>query len=106
MFNLIDNAISFSPEHASIIITMTQQENKVEISIEDEGSGIPDYAVEHIFERFYSLPRSGQTQKSAGLGLCFVKEIARLHGGNIELQNSKARGVIAKLSLSVNSLAN
>lgn len=106
LFNLIDNAISFSPEHARIIITMTQQENNVIISIEDEGSGIPDYAVEHIFERFYSLPRSGDKQKSTGLGLCFVKEIARLHGGNIELQNNKMGGVIAKLSLSVNSLEN
>ena len=101
MFNLIDNAISFSPEHASIIIKMTQQENKVEISIEDEGSGIPDYALAHIFERFYSLPRLGDKQKSTGLGLCVVKEIAGLHGGNIELENRKTPGVIAKLSLSV-----
>jgi len=100
--NLINNAISFSPEHANIIITVTALEHKVEICIEDEGSGIPEYASAHIFERFYSLPRLGEKQKSTGLGLCFVKEIARLHGGKIELQNRDPHGVIAKLYLKLN----
>jgi two-component system sensor histidine kinase CreC len=102
LFNLIDNAISFSPKQATIFITVIQQENKIEICIEDEGSGIPDYALPHIFERFYSLPRSGENQKSTGLGLCFVKEIARLHNGSIELTNRKTQGVSARLSLHSN----
>ncbi len=95
--NLINNAISFSPADANISITVTTLENEVEICIEDEGDGIPDYAAAHIFDRFYSLPRSGEKQKSTGLGLCFVKEIARLHGGKIELQYRESHGVIAKL---------
>ena len=44
----------------------------------DSGSGIPDYALERIFERFYSLPRENGL-KSSGLGLAFVQEVARLH---------------------------
>lgn len=99
LFNLIDNAISFSPEHANITIDAKQQEKMLIISIADEGKGIPDYALPHIFERFYSLPRSTEKQKSTGLGLCFVKEIARLHGGNIELHNKEPHGVVAVLNL-------
>jgi two-component system sensor histidine kinase CreC len=99
LLNLIDNAISFSPEYAKINIMITQQENSVEILIEDEGSGIPDYALAHIFERFYSLPRQGENKKSTGLGLCFVKEIARLHHGSIELSNRKPQGISARLNL-------
>ena len=102
LVNLIENAISFSPANANIIITVTALEHKMEICIEDEGSGIPEYAKAHIFERFYSLPRSGEKQKSTGLGLCFVKEIARLHGGSIELQNREPCGVIARLCLKRN----
>lgn len=99
LFNLINNAVSFSPKQASIHISIIQLEKKVEIRIEDQGSGIPDYALAHIFERFYSLPRKGETQKSTGLGLCFVKEIARLHNGSIELTNKKPQGVLAILQL-------
>ncbi len=100
LFNLLDNAISFSQVKATIFITVKQLDSKIEITIEDEGSGIPNYALPHVFERFYSLPRSGEQQKSTGLGLCFVKEIARLHNGDIELTNRKDKGVLAKLSLS------
>lgn len=99
LFNLIDNAVSFSPIQANIFISLIQLEKKVEIHIEDQGSSIPDYALPHIFERFYSLPRTGEKQKSTGLGLCFVKEIARLHHGSVELTNKRTQGVIATLTL-------
>ncbi len=100
LVNLIDNAISFSPKQGSISMTIEQQKNTVLVNIEDEGEGIPHYAIENIFERFYSLPRSGEKLKSTGLGLCFVKEIARLHGGNIKLLNKEPHGVLAILKLS------
>jgi two-component system sensor histidine kinase CreC len=59
----------------------------VVIEIEDSGPGIPDYARTRVFERFYSLPRPDSGKKSTGLGLCFVKEVAQLHGGIVELTN-------------------
>lgn len=64
----------------------------------DSGSGIPDYALDRIFERFYSLPRENGV-KSSGLGLAFVQEVARLHQGEITLRNREEGGVIATLTL-------
>ena len=68
----------------------------------DSGSGIPDYALPHIFDRFYSLPRSNG-EKSSGLGLAFVREVARLHQGSITLTPRAEGGVCAQLTIKNNA---
>jgi two-component system sensor histidine kinase CreC len=68
------------------------------LSVVDSGSGIPDFALTRIFERFYSLPRDNG-QKSSGLGLAFVQEVARLHQGEIRLSNREEGGTEAILTL-------
>jgi|694.fasta_scaffold29772_5 two-component system sensor histidine kinase CreC len=83
--NLLQNAIDFSPSGGRIKVKAYRFADRVVMEIEDEGPGVPDYARERIFERFYSLPRSDTGKKSTGLGLCFVKEAATLHRGSIEL---------------------
>jgi len=95
--NLLRNAIDFSLEGSIIIIAFATHDNVCEISVIDEGEGIPDFATPHIFERFYSLPRpSGK--KSTGLGLNFVREVAELHQGEVCLKNNPtAAGAEAKL---------
>ena len=65
----------------------------------DQGPGIPDYADERVFEKFYSLARPGTNKKSTGLGLPFVKEIAELHHGRVTLRNGEGGGAVATLSL-------
>ncbi|MAM86791.1 two-component system sensor histidine kinase CreC [Allohahella sp. A8] len=100
--NLLDNAIDFSPEHAEIELTIDSPGNDdlCRISIINGGGVIPDYAAERIFERFYSLPRADSDRKSSGLGLSFVKEIAELHGGRIEISSDlSTRSVKAELYL-------
>lgn len=68
-------------------------------SVEDRGSGVPDYALERVFERFYSLARPQTGQRSSGLGLPFVREVARLHGGEATLDNRDGGGAVATLRL-------
>lgn len=85
--NLIQNAVDFAPKGSAIIVRGYRFDSKVVVEIEDRGPGIPDYACERVFERFYSLPRPDTGKKSTGLGLCFVKEVAELHGGSVELTN-------------------
>ena len=85
--NLLDNALDFSPEGSTVQIELTVQRRSVQISVRDEGPGIPDYAQDKVFEKFYSLARPHSRKKSTGLGLSFVKEIASLHRGRIELDN-------------------
>lgn len=81
--NLLQNAIDFSPLNGEIEIAGQTKNHSIEITISDQGPGIPDYAIERIFERFYSLPRPETGLKSTGLGLNFVKEVVELHHGSI-----------------------
>jgi two-component system sensor histidine kinase CreC len=78
---------------------MAQHEGMAEIVIADSGPGIPAYALEKVFERFYSLPRPDTGRKSSGLGLPFVREVAALHGGEVSLENRPKGGVQATLLL-------
>lgn len=85
--NLLQNAIDFAPKGSAIIVRSYRFDAHAVIEIQDSGPGIPDYARTRVFERFYSLPRPDSGKKSTGLGLCFVKEVAHLHNGSIELTN-------------------
>lgn len=96
--NLIQNAIDFAPKGTAVIVRFYRFDSKGVIEVEDRGLGIPDYARERVFERFYSLPRPDTGKKSTGLGLCFVKEVAELHGGSVELTNLES-GAGAKAML-------
>ncbi|WP_338628681.1 two-component system sensor histidine kinase CreC [Yersinia intermedia] len=96
--NLIDNALDFTPLGGAVILSGERHEGEYLITVEDNGSGIPDYAQEKIFDRFYSLPRA-DSPKSTGLGLNFVREVAAIHRGRISLENRLPQGVIAYLTL-------
>lgn len=98
--NLLDNALDFTPAGGTIRVCGERQEGHYQITVSDDGSGIPDYALDKVFERFYSLARSDKP-KSSGLGLNFVQEVARLHRGSIQLNNRQPHGVTAIFSLSL-----
>jgi two-component system sensor histidine kinase CreC len=97
--NLIQNAIDFSPAHGRIGVTCTLSGNSVELLIDDEGPGIPEFARARIFEKFFSLERPETGKKSTGLGLNFVKEVAALHSGSVDVSNLPGRGLRARLVL-------
>ncbi|WP_156294115.1 two-component system sensor histidine kinase CreC [Serratia oryzae] len=98
--NLLDNALDFTPAGGTISIQGARLEQHYQITVSDTGSGIPDYALDKVFERFYSLARADKA-KSSGLGLNFVLEVARLHRGTIRLHNLQPHGVAATLTLSL-----
>ncbi len=92
--NLLQNALEFTPPEGAVTVRLHAatatgaadgDAERAVIIIDDTGPGIPDYARERLFERFYSLPRPDTGAKSTGLGLSFVREIAHLHGGDITL---------------------
>lgn len=99
--NLIQNAIDFSPEHTTIEITCLSDGKLLRLAITDTGTGIPGYAQDKLFNKFFSLQRPDTNKKSTGLGLNFVKEVAELHFGSIALENRKNGGVKATLTLPV-----
>ena len=97
--NLIDNAIDFSPTDGVIALSVCSDAGALRIEVADRGPGIPEYAIERVFERFYSLPRPGGGARSSGLGLNFVAEIAQLHGGSASLGNRAGGGAVASVLL-------
>jgi two-component system sensor histidine kinase CreC len=97
--NLLDNATDFSADGGQVTITLERTPRVARIRVQDQGPGIPEYAQDKVFEKFYSLARPHSNKKSTGLGLSFVREIAALHHGRIELDNAPAGGAVATLSL-------
>jgi two-component system, OmpR family, sensor histidine kinase ChvG len=85
--NLIDNARSFSPEGGTVRVILDRDEDNVRILVEDDGPGIPEHALERIFERFYTdRPEQGFGQNS-GLGLSISRQIVQVHRGTITAEN-------------------
>jgi two-component system sensor histidine kinase CreC len=97
--NLVSNASDFGPRDSDIAIDVCREGDEVAIRIRDYGPGVPDYARERVFERFYSLPRPDGSHRSSGLGLCFVAQVAKLHGGAAALDNRDDGGACATLRL-------
>ena len=97
--NLVQNALEFTPAGGTVTLAAHVVGGRAVVTVADTGPGVPAYAIEKIFERFYSLPRPDTGRKSSGLGLSIVREIARLHGGEVALENQPAGGARAMLTL-------
>lgn len=93
--NLIQNAISYSPEDSTIEIEAKKIDGFVSISVADEGKGIPQDMLTAVFERFYRIP--GTAAPGMGLGLAISKKIAEIHGGRLKVENRPEGG--AKFTL-------
>lgn len=93
--NLIDNAIDFSPAGGVVDVRVERDGAGLRIAVLDRGPGIPAFALDRVFERFYSLPRPDGGARSSGLGLNFVAGIAGLHGGSVALGNREGGGAVA-----------
>jgi two-component system sensor histidine kinase ChvG len=92
--NLLDNALSFSPQGGTVTVSARRDGAVMEIVVEDEGPGIPHDMLDDIFTRFYSYrPQSDSTHgKNSGLGLSICRDIVDAYGGSIEASNRAAAG--------------
>ncbi|HET8819255.1 MAG TPA: ATP-binding protein, partial [Xanthomonadaceae bacterium] len=97
--NLVENAIDFAPADSTVAVTVRGDEGRVLVEVADRGPGVPEYARGRVFERFYSLARPGGGGRSSGIGLCFVAEVAGLHGGTVALADRDGGGTVARLAL-------
>ncbi len=88
--NLIGNAASFSPREGKIVLRGRLTGNTVEVAIEDEGPGIPEANLEHIFDRFYSeRPEGEEFGRHSGLGLSISRQIVEMLSGRIAAENRR-----------------
>lgn len=93
IYNLLDNAIKFSPVEGAINISTETKGRKVAVSVKDHGIGIPKDSINRIWERFYKNDASrGRDKKGSGLGLSIVKEIISAHNQNISVVSTEGVG--------------
>jgi two-component system sensor histidine kinase SenX3 len=102
--NLIENAINYSPDGTNVSITTTTENSIVDISVTDQGIGIPQTEVERIFERFYRVdPARSRQTGGTGLGLSIVKHIVTKHGGEIKVWSVENVGSTFSIRLPITS---
>lgn len=98
--NLVDNAVSYSPEHTRVALGVRRTGDLVEIHVTDQGIGIAQDDLERIFERFYRVdPARSRATGGTGLGLSLVKHIAANHGGEVTVWSVEGSGSTFTLRL-------
>ncbi len=98
--NLIANAINYSPDHTRVTIGVSMVGQVVEVSVADQGIGIPERDLERIFERFYRVdPARSRATGGTGLGLSIVKHVSANHGGEVRVWSSEGSGSTFTLRL-------
>ena len=91
--NLISNAIQYSPDGSRVGIGVTADKGVVEISVTDQGVGIPDDERERVFERFFRVDEArSRNTGGSGLGLSIVKHVVQNHGGDVRVWSQQGRG--------------
>ena len=89
MHNLFDNAFKYTPLEGQIRVRAARVEDRVEISVEDNGAGIPEEDLPHIFEPFYRVDKArSRKYGGTGLGLSIVRHIIALHGGTVRAEST------------------
>ena len=100
IYNLLTNAVKYSPRDTTIVVAAALSDGSVSISVTDQGYGIAPEDQQRIFERFYRLKRDRKgVEEGTGIGLALAKEIVVQHGGVIKLDSKPGAGSRFTLSL-------
>jgi len=104
---LLDNAIKYSPEKASVTISSQKNDGSIEISVADQGIGIDKKDIPHIFDRFYrtDVARSKTNAGGYGLGLSIAKKITDIHHGSINVKSKPDKGSVFTIRLPIHQTA-
>jgi two-component system CheB/CheR fusion protein len=98
LLNLLGNAVKYTPDEGHVSVTGTIESDMVAVHIEDDGPGISDELLPHLFELFARGTRTAALEEGLGVGLAVVKELATLHGGTIAVRSGE-RGALFSLRL-------
>ena len=99
-YNLISNALKYTPKGGEVAMAVKRKgENEVEISVKDNGAGIPKDEVAHVFDRFYQVRKNNAG--GTGIGLALVDAFAKLHGGKAEVESEEGKGTRFTVTLPI-----
>ncbi|HAA6493646.1 TPA: cell wall metabolism sensor histidine kinase WalK [Listeria monocytogenes] len=103
--NIISNANKYSPDGGRISFYLKKFENEIEVSIADEGLGVPDEDLANVFDRFFRVDKARSREMGGtGLGLAIAREVIEAHGGRIWAERNKNKGTIIKFTLPYSDL--
>jgi two-component system, OmpR family, sensor histidine kinase KdpD len=106
LFNLLDNAAKYTPDGTTVRLTAAMVENRLRITVSDEGPGIPQADLEHIFDKFYRIQAADRRRAGTGLGLAICRGFVEAMGGTITAGNRTDRsGAVFTVALPVASEA-
>jgi signal transduction histidine kinase len=101
--NLLENAVHYSPAGGAIVMRAARHDDRIVLSVADEGPGIPEADLLRVFERFYRVDkaraRASRDPGGTGLGLAIVKHLVALHGGRVSAANRPEGGAIVTIEL-------
>jgi signal transduction histidine kinase len=98
LFNLLDNAMKYSPSGVQIQLHAWKHKNDIHLTVQDNGKGIPEKDIPYLFNRFYRVDKSRtRTLGGTGLGLAIVKELVHAHGAEISVKSKENMGTIFEL---------
>lgn len=89
--NLISNAVKFSPDGGTVKISLTKEAESIVFTVEDQGNGIPEQSLRHVFDKFYQAD-STHKQEGSGLGLALVERILKQEKGSVTVENTEPTG--------------
>ena len=100
VYNLVENAIKYNHSGGQVTVTADRKEKHVYLSVKDTGTGIPEELKERVFEPFFRVDKSRSRELGGvGLGLALVREIVRVHDGNITVKSNPSGGTIFEVVL-------
>lgn len=103
--NIISNANKYSPDGGRISFYLKKFEDEIEVSIADEGLGVPDEDLANVFDRFFRVDKARSREMGGtGLGLAIAREVIEAHGGRIWAERNKSKGTIIKFTLPYSDL--
>lgn len=103
--NIISNANKYSPDGGRISFYLKKFEDEIEVSIADEGLGVPDEDLANVFDRFFRVDKARSREMGGtGLGLAIAREVIEAHGGRIWVERNKTKGTIIKFTLPYSDL--
>ncbi|MCY8418793.1 sensory box histidine kinase PhoR, partial [Bacillus spizizenii] len=98
--NLVNNALTYTPEGGSVAINVTPREKDIQIEVADSGIGIQKEEIPRIFERFYRVDKDrSRNSGGTGLGLAIVKHLIEAHEGKIDVKSEPGRGTVFTVTL-------
>ncbi|NTU79328.1 MAG: response regulator [Chloroflexales bacterium] len=106
LYNLVNNAIKYSPNGGTVTVRAERRDGAVTVAVADQGIGIPEHDLPHIFERFYRAESAEVSQIAGmGIGLYVVQQVVVLHGGRIEVSSASWEGSTFTITLPAEALA-